>query len=368
MRPNVVVLATASVLLLTLTACSATAATAPPTAEVTESPTPEAPAPITCDDLVPADTVAAALVGADGALIEPVAAVNARDAFTGVLLEGLGGLACSWRVGAGMPDYNAPSDWAYLRVDVLPDAAGEWVPAQLGDGPSTDTRQIAGVEASVTGGDPGWLLSAPVGEDWVVASISAAGLTAEGGRFAGIGGGVMIDRLAEVAEAAFTTLAEADPEQLDRPTVELRQSDASCSGGLDEQGIVAAMQLPADLSVEYVMVDSTDAAPSAFEEAVRAAAGVFTCELLVDGGPLVSIATARGFASLFDRLRGPDGDVTFEPFDIADVPAGGHAEAVVRRYHDGPSTPAYLVVGDTLHEIQGDGTEAVAQAIVVQVY
>lgn len=371
MRPNRVLLATASLLLLTtLTACASDgAATASPTPDASETPTPTPTptSPLACDDLVPPDTVAATLVGADGEPVEPVAAVNGSDAFTGVLVDGVGGLACSWRVGDGMPAYNSPSDWAYLRVDVLPDAADEWVPLQLGDAPSTDSRGIAGIEASVAGGDPGWFISAPVGEDWVVASIRAAALTAEGGRFAGVGGDVMIDRLADVAEAAFATLADATPEQLQRPSVQLRESDAACTGALAEAGVVAAMQFPADMTVEYVTVDATSVDPRYFDDAVRAAARTFDCRLVVDGQPWISITAAPGFGPLFGAFRAPDGDVTFEEIDLGEVPAGVDADGLIWRTQDGPPRSIELSVDDTLIHIAGiDVASGLARAIVAQ--
>jgi hypothetical protein len=373
-KPAAVV--TASLLLLALTACAVPAYLEVPTSAPTATPaaaTPEPeptpvpePEPLACDDLASVELVAAALEGADGVVEQPVPAANRLDLFDGVLLEGSGGLPCSWRVGQGMPEYNSPSDWAYLRIDVLPGAADQWVPLRTGDGASTDTRTIAGIEASVTGGDRGWSISAPVGESWVVASISAAALTSTGGRFAGVGADVIISRLADVAGSAYTVLQGASPAQLDWPAVEPRQTDAACNGGLDEQGIVAALQLPAGAGVEYLLIDPAAEPPATFDRAVHAAALAFGCELLVDGVPFVMITTARGFSPLFDRLGAPDGDVGLTPFGLADAP--DDAAAVVAGYSDGPSSPAYLTIGGTLYEIQGDGAQSVAQAIVAQTY
>ncbi|MFD5864875.1 hypothetical protein ACFWGP_07985 [Agromyces sp. NPDC127015] len=363
------VVATA-VLVAGLAGCTpepAPAASPDPTAAA--SPEPVA-TPLECDDLVAPELVAATLEGGDGTPVEPVAAAYEHDVFTGILLEGVGGLPCSWRVGSGMPEYGNGSDWAYLRVDVLPGAAGEWQPEWAGDAPSTDTRDVAGITASIAAGDSGWRLSAPVGDAWVRLSISAAGLTGAGSRFLGVPGGDMLDRLAAAAEPVFTSIAGASPEQLAWPAMPSREGEAACTGGLDEQGIVAAEQLPDGSAVEYTTVDATTAPVEGFTGAVEAAARAFDCDLVVDGGavPLVSITTARGFGPLFERLREPDGDVAFEPIELADVPAGSTAEAVVRGYDDGPSSPAYLVVGDSLYRIQGDGASAVAQAIVHQTY
>lgn len=366
MRPKLIAGAAATLLLVALAACTGGTPTPAPSATPTPSPEPVATGPLTCDELVPAELVAATLEGADGAPVEPVAAVNPIDAFEAVLLEGAGGLSCSWRVGSGMPDYSAPSDWAYLRVQVLPGAAGQWVPIRFGDGPSTDTRQIAGIEASVAGGDPGWMISAPVGDAWVVADLSAAGHTGAGSRFLGLDGRAMIDRVAAVSEAAYTTIAATDAARLELPTVALREGEAVCNGGLDEQGIVAAEQLPADASAEYTVFDAAAVPVDRFEDAVRSAARVFACDLEVDGMSLVRISTARGFAPLFDRMLGADVETAFESLALADAPDG--TQAVVRRYDDGPASPVVLAVGETLYEVSGDGASAVAQAIVAQTY
>jgi len=363
-RPNIAVVVTASLLLFALTGCTVPAPAETPTPTASPTPTPVTSGPLTCDDLVPADLVATALEGADGVPVEPVAAANRLDVFDAVLLEGAGGLPCSWRVGGGMPEYNTPSDWAYLRIDVLPGAAAQWVPIRFGEGPSDVTREIAGVEASVAGGDPGWSISAPIGESWVIVSISAAALTSTGGRFAGTQADVIIDRLADVAEAAFTTLQQATPDQLDWSSVELRQTDAICNGGLDEQGIVAAMQLPAGSAVEYTVWDPTTEAPTRFDGAVRAAARAFSCELQADDGTWLTITTARGFSPLFDRFRAPDADVALSPLELADAPQD--TEAVVAG--TGRGSTVYLSIAGTLYSIHGEGAPAVAQAIVAQTY
>jgi hypothetical protein len=365
-RPLAAVVATATCLLLALSGCSV-----PGAVEASSSPTPTrsaAPAasePLTCDELVPADLVAAALEGGDGVPVEPVVATKDGSVFDAVLLEGAGGLPCSWRVGSGMPEYNAPSDWAYLRVDVLPGAADQWKPIVFGEAPSTDTREIAGIEASVGGGDAGWAISAPVGDSWVVATISAAAHTSTGDRFAGLPVAVIADRLADVAEAAFTTVLQASAAQLDWTPVELRQTDPVCNGGLDEQGVLAALQVPAESAVEYVMTDAAAASPPwQFGDAVRAAARAFECDVIVDGIPEVMITTARGFSPLFARFRGPDADVALSPLELADTPPGTEAVAGGTRR----ASVVYLSLGGTLYRIAGEGAPAVAQAIVAQTY
>ncbi len=364
MRLNAAVAATASLLLFALTGCSA--ATVPPSptpSPPTPSPTPAASGPLTCDELVPAELVAATLEGADGVPVEPVVATHEGRVFDSVLLEGAGGLACSWRVGSGMPEYNAPSDWAYLTVQVLPGAAAQWMPLWAGDAPSTDTRQVGDIEASVSFGDSGWGLSAPVGDAWVLATIAAAAHTSTGSRLDPLGGPVVMDRLAAVAESAFAELEQADAARLAWPAVGLRQGDAVCNGPLDQAGIVAALGLPAESEVTYTATDPTSTPPTTFESAVQSAAHSFDCELQVDGSWQVTISTAHGFAPLFDRLQAPDGDLSFSALELVDAPAGATA---VANADDGRAAEAFVAVSDPLYRISGEGARVVAQAIVDQ--
>ncbi|MBM7503676.1 hypothetical protein ACFPER_09340 [Agromyces aurantiacus] len=367
MRASTAIAVSASLasLLLGLAGCAAPEPPASPTSTASSTPTPGPAAsdPLDCDALVPADLVAATLEGADGMPVEPVAAVEDHRAFDAVLLEGAGGLPCSWRVGDGMPEYNAPSDWAYLRVDVLPGAASQWVPVALGDAPSDETREIAGIEASVAVGDPGWAISAPVGDAWVVVSLSAAAHTSTGDRFAGLQVDMM-DRLAAVAEAAFTALQQATPDQLDWPALELRQTDAVCNGGLDEQGVVAAMQLPAGTTVEYTMSDPAATAPEYFTSAVAAAARAFTCEAWASDGTWLRITAARGLSPLFGRFGEPDADLALSQLELADTPPD--TSALVSG--TGRASTVLLSLGGTLYRIEGEHAPDVAQAIVAQTY
>ncbi|QEO14850.1 hypothetical protein FLP10_10845 [Agromyces intestinalis] len=370
MRPNAVV-ATTTLLLLALTACSAAPEPTPepPTPAPTASTPPiEAALPYTCDDLVPGDLVAATLQGGDGTPVEPVPATYERFAFADLLLTGAGGLACSWRVGTGMPDYNG-TDWAYLRVDVLPGGALAWTPEWAGDAPSTESREIAGVEASVAVGDSGWRISAPVGDAWLRATISAAGLTGSGSRFLGVDAAEMLDRLAVAASSAAEAV-QAAPDRAAWQIAPLRDGEAACTGGLAEPGVVEAEQLDG-ASYTYALGLAATREITGFDDAVRVAARTFDCELVVDGFgplPLVTIETARGLGDLFARIGEPDTDAAFVPLELADVPAGQHVDAAVRSAEDGPSSPVILRVGDTVYEINGDGAAAVAQAIVHQTY
>jgi hypothetical protein len=147
--------------------------------------------------------------------------------------------------------------------------------------------------------------------------------------------------------------------------MELRQSDAVCNGGLDEQGIVAALQLPEESTVEYVTVEPDAVDPRSFEDAVNGAARTFACGLDVDGIAWIRISTARGFAPLLDRLLTPDTDVVFTPLELADAPADARA---VTDSEDSRASTVYLAIGGSLYKIKGTGAPAAAQAIVAQTY
>jgi hypothetical protein len=361
-RPNAAVVVTASLLLLALTGCVAPAASVEtPTPTPTPAPTPAASA-LTCDELVPPELVAAALEGADGAAVDPVPASKDRELFDAMLLEGIGGLPCSWRVGSGMPEYNAPSDWAYLRIDVLPGAADEWVPLQFGDAPSSVTRSLAGIEASFAAGDPGWGFSAPAGDAWVDVRLSAAGLTGSGSRFMGLDTAIVIDRLAAVAEAAFTTVQQANPEQLEWPALGLMPTEPNCDDLLDEAGLAAALQLPEGSTIAVTGLDSGPSAGAGLAGEVRSAAGGFGCRVEGEGFKWTTITVAPGLTPLFDRLGAPDGDAGFEPLALADAPAD--VRGVIQRDADGSPSLAYASIAGTVFEVEGSQPAAIVQAIV----
>ncbi len=361
MRPNTAVVATASLLLLALTGCVAPPASTTPTATPSPTPPPAASA-LTCDELVPPELVGAALEGADGVAVEPVPAVKDRDVFDGMLLEGVGGLPCSWRVGRGMPEYNAPSDWAYLRIDVLPGAADQWVPLPSGEGPSSDTRRLAGVDASFSAGDPGWAFSAPAGDAWVDVHLSAAGLTGSGSRFAGLDTGVVIDRLAAVAEAAFTTVQQAAPAQLEWPALQSAPGEPDCAEVLDGPGLAAALQLPEGSTIVVAPVDAGTSATAGLPGAVRAAAGAFQCRVEGEGLKWTTVTVAPGLAPLVDRFAAPDGDAGFEPLALTGAPTD--VRAVIQRDADGAPSLADVSIAGTVYEVEGSAPAAIVQAIV----
>ena len=197
----------------------------------------------------------------------------------------------------------------------------------------------------------------------MLATIAAAAHTSTGSRLDPLGGPVVMDRLAAVAESAFAELEQADAARLAWPAVGLRQGDAVCNGPLDQAGIVAALGLPAESEVTYTATDPTTTPPTTFELAVQSAAHSFDCELQVDGSWQVTISTAHGFAPLFDRLLAPDGDLSFSTLELVDAPAGATA---VANAEDGRAAEAFVAVSDALYRISGEGARVVAQAIVDQ--
>ncbi|PPL19928.1 hypothetical protein GY24_03175 [Microterricola pindariensis] len=364
--------ALSAVLLVARTACAPPAAEpgVQPSAPVSAPPTTSVPTPVTallaCDDLVGADAVAAALTGADGIRPTPVAAVQPSDAFESALLGGVGGLACSWRVGEGQRLLgDADGDWAYLQLDVLPGAAGQWQPAWAGDMPSTETVDIDGVSASVSQGETGWQLSAPVADNWVHLTVRASDLMRGTSRFAGLPEGTVAGSLADVAAEAFAVLAAAAPERLAWPALETRSGEALCDGGLAEAGIAAALQIdPVDVR-SYTATDARASTPTSLQAAVHAAAGSFVCELATDGFGMTWITVVRGFAPALGAMNdGPDTAAAFAP--IALEGAVPPEEAIVAVRDDGPRSPLYFTVGSTLYEVHSDGAQSVAEAIIAQ--
>ncbi|MGK9147869.1 hypothetical protein KXS11_09620 [Plantibacter flavus] len=327
------------------------------------SNTPSSSAPLVCDDLVTQDTVAAVLAAEPADVAE---AVEPSDALDLASLAAAGGLACSWRVGEGQQFIGSGGgDWAYLTIRILPDAAGDWVAPYAGDTPSDETRTIAGVEASTTAGETGWRVSAPVGSAWVGLGITSSGLTSSGSRFEGTPTGEVLDNLATAAESAFTTVESASAAQLAWPALPVRDGDARCDGGLDESGIVSALGY-GDATTSYTLIDPRTKPVEDLADAVSARLGAFTCELFAEGFGSTDILVLRGAASIIDGLAAtPDIRAALESIDLEGAVDG--ERALLARREDGPRSPLFFTVGDTLYAVNsGDGAQTVAEAIIAQ--
>lgn len=355
----------AAIIVLALVACSPTEGT--PVATVQPSTPVETAATglLTCDELVEAKAVARALTGGDGIVPTPVAAVQPSAAFDSALLTGVGGLACSWRVGEGQLRVGAgEGDWAYLQVSVLPNSAELYMPLWAGDSPSTETTLIDRVTASVTQGETGWKISAPVGDSWVQLAVRGSGLVSSTSRFEGKASVDVSTDLIVAAAGVFGILSAAAPERLAWPALESRSTDAACDGGLNEMGIADALMIDPSIEPDYVMTDSRANTPESIESATRAAAGVFACELRAGDYGMTTITAVRGFAPVLATMTEADSSVAFQPIALNGAVAPEAAIVAVR--DDGPRSPMYFTVGETLYEVYSDGTQHVAEAIIAQ--
>ncbi len=329
-----------------------------------ESSSGDAEGVLGCEDLATVDAVAAALTGADGVVPEPVAAVQPSAAFSSMLLTGVGGLSCSWRVGEGQLQLgDATGDWAYLQIDVMPKAAQQYTALWAGDSPSTDTVDVGGIAASVSEGETGWQLSAPVADSWVKLGVRSSGLMTDSSRFQGMPQGAVTNALAAVAADTFAVLEDASAQRLNWPALETRTEAAACDGGLDEAAIASALTLDPANTVEYVLIDSRASVPDYFDGAVEVAAGVFSCELRTTGHGTTTITAVRGFAPMLPLLRDhPDSSTAFVSVALAGAVEPEFAlEAVLG---EGLSSPVYFIVGDTLYNVYSEGARAVAEAII----
>ncbi|WP_285026078.1 hypothetical protein [Plantibacter sp. ME-Dv--P-122b] len=350
--------------MVTLSA-SACASSATPDA----SPTSDAPRTsastelLTCSDLASLDTVAGVLAAEPADVVE---AVQPSDAVDSAVLTAAGGLACSWRVGAGQQIIgDGAGDWAYLSIEMLPGAADDWAPPYAGDTPSEDTRTIAGVEATTASGETGWRVSAPVGSAWVDLSITASGLTSTGSRFEGTPAGEVLDNLATAAETSFASVASASEAQLAWPAIRPREGVARCDGGLSETGIVSALQY-GEATTTYTVIDPRVQPIDDLEDAASARVGAFSCELFAEGFGYTDILVVRDGAAIVDGLAAqPDMATALEPVTLEGM-ADGESAFVARRM-DGPRSPLYLTVGETFYAVSsGDGAQTVAEAIIAQ--
>ncbi|WEO76390.1 hypothetical protein BJQ94_13580 [Cryobacterium sp. SO2] len=325
----------------------------------------ETPTPLTCGDLVSSDDAARALTGTDGTTPDPVEAVQPSQAVEQALLTGAGGIACSWRVGAGQLGISAEQgDWAYLSVEVLPDAAAEWVPPYAGDTPSEEHRTVGSVEATTSAGETGWWISAPVGSAWVDVRVTSSGLISGGSRFEGAAFAGVLDAMMPAAETTFAAITTATAEQLSWPHLPVRAGEARCDGGLDQAGIENALQLDG-APVKYSLADARALPIDALADAVEARIGVFRCELFAEGYGYTDITVVRDFESVIDELATmPDIASALEPVVLVGAVDG--ETALQARREDGPRSPVYFTLGQTLYGVSSDGAATVAGAIIAQ--
>lgn len=333
------------------------------------SPTSDAPSTpasadlLACSDLASLDTVAGVLAAEPADVVE---AVQPSDAVDLAVLTAAGGLACSWRVGAGQQMIgDGAGDWAYLSIEILPGAADDWAPPYAGDTPSEDTRTIAGVEATTSSGETGWRVSAPVGSAWVELSITASGLTSIGSRFEGTPAGEVLDNLATAAETTFTTVEPASEAQLAWPALAPREGDATCDGGLDEAGIVSALQY-GEATTTYTVIDPRAQPIGDLEDAASARVGAFSCELFAEGFGYTDILAVQNGAPIIDELAAqPDIAGALQPITLQGAMDG--ESALVARRSDGPRSPLYFSLGVWFFAVSsGDGAQTVAEAIIAQ--
>jgi hypothetical protein len=365
-------LGASSLLLIALTAalagCAPTPAATPtsapdPTASATSEPV--GTEPLTCAEVATPETLAAALTGADGVAPEVVEAVQPSYAIELASLTGAGGFACSWRAGEGetvMGDEQG--DWAYLTVRILPDAAKDWVAPYAGDTPSDEHRMIGDVEATTTAGESGWVISAPVGSAWVDVTVTASRLISGGGRFEGDAFDRVLDGITPVAESTFSAIQTATAEQLAWPALPFREGEPLCNGGLDQVGIESALML-GGTPAEYTVIDARTQTLYGLADAVDSRIGTFTCQMFAEGYGYTDITVLRDFAPAiaeFATLK----DIASALDPVVLDGAGDGEIALEARREDGPSSPLYFTLGQTLYLVQSDGPATVAEAIIAQ--
>ncbi|TFC63062.1 hypothetical protein [Cryobacterium sp. TMB1-7] len=366
--------ASASLLIIvsaSLASCAITPEPSAPTKQVTTAEPADTTAepadasPLTCSDLVTPDATVVALIGADGVTPEVTEAVQPSHALEHALLTGAGGLACSWRVGTGQLGIGAEQgDWAYLSVEVLPDAAADWVPPYAGDVPSEEHRTVGQVEATTSAGETGWRISAPVASAWVDVRVTSSGVITGGSRFENAPLDSVLDGMMPAAEQTFAAVKAATTEQLSLPKLTFREDEARCDGGLYQLGIENALDLDG-ASVEYRLLDSRAKTIDGLASAVEARIGLFTCELFAEGFGTTEITVVRDFESTIGQLAAmPDMSSALEP-TVLDGSVDGETAFQARR-EDGPRSPVYFTLGQTLYGVSSDGATTVAEAIIAQ--
>lgn len=369
MLRRTVTLPTVVLALIALAGCTAEPAatpTAEPTASAGAAPAHEATGTYTCDHLAPLETVAGALTPAEGSVPTPVLATQPGMTLSEYAVPALGGLDCSWRVGAaaGSPlEYPRDSDWAYLSVKVVPGGAAAWAPYALGDGPADTLTRITGIESASGCGDPGCFISAPVGDAWVEIAMSTIFFGIGEGHFGGMTSDAILAQMEPLAAYVFTALTEAEPGQLDWPAVDLVDRDPACTGALKSQGMATALGVDA---IDYEIFDSSSTGPIWFDGYVAQRAGLFTCSVRADGVFGTSITVGYDLAGSVDTmLARPDTSTAFQRIALEGAVDGEQAVQICT------DTSSYCTVifslGQSAYQVESrTDAVAVAEMIIAQ--
>ena len=255
-------------------------------------------------------------------------------------------------------------DWVYLTVEVLPNAAVDWVPPYTGDVPSDARRTVGQIEATTTAGEAGWRISAPTGSAWVEVRVTSSGVSSGGIRFEGAPLDSVLDGMMPAAQRTFAAVEVATPEQMSWPTLPFREGEARCDGGLDQVGIENALQLDGT-PVQYNLLDARAETIDRLADAVEARIRVFTCELFAEGFGYTEITVVRDFESIIEELATmPDMSSALEPIVLEG--SVQDETALQARREDGPRSPLFFTLGQTLYGVSSDGPAVVAEAIIAQ--
>jgi hypothetical protein len=165
------------------------------------------------------------------------------------------------------------------------------------------------------------------------------------------------------AEEAFAAVQAATSEQMSWPALAFREGEARCDGGLDQVGIENALGLDG-APVEYSLVDSRATTIDGLAGAVEARVGLFRCELFAEGFGNTKITVVRGFETILRELTMPDMSSALEPI-VLQGSVEGEAALQARR-EDGPRSPLYFTLGQTLYVLSAEGSATVAEAIIAQ--
>ncbi|SDN16250.1 hypothetical protein SAMN05216368_10449 [Cryobacterium flavum] len=368
MLRRTLILPIVSLALVALSGCAAEPVPEP-SATSTTSPTATpaaATSPLSCDDIAAPGDIANVFADPAGTVPTPVAAMQPSTFLVEYSVPALGGLSCSWRVGAaaGNPmDHQSDSDWAYLSVKVLPGAADTWAPNDSGAGPADPLTSIGGIEAATGCGDPGCFISAPVGDAWVEITLSTNSFGTRDVRFDGMTSDAIVAQMTPLAASVYTTLTDAEPSQVAWPAVALTPREPACTGALKPQGI--AMALGVD-SLEYEIFDSSNMNPVYFDGFVSQAAGLFRCDVRADGVLGTSIHVGYGLAGIVDTMiTEPDSQAALSPIVLEGAVEGEHAVQVCAD----PSGYCTVIfsLGESAYSVESvSQAVAVAEAIIAQ--
>lgn len=357
----------AAVTIAALTACAPTGVE--PAATPSTAPTATVSAPLACTDLIPAADV-------DTALASPSAPADFSRLVSfptpgDFASTAAGGIRCTWLADGSTGTYSSivgSPGVPWLDVQVLPGAAAQWNSYTFGDSPGTaEQTPFAGFPGAHSCGDPGCLVTAPIGDAWVSILVHDPGLGI-GDSLVGATSDDVLAALTPAAAALFATIRDATPEQLAWPATKGREPSAGvevCASFLKTPALASALGVASIGDYEAAVPDPREIVT--LESTAQVEAGFVSCMAESDEFARADFVLLLDNAALVDRIAAGITADSPEQLDSLAVQTGSEA-AVSTCSPDRTACEIWFSLGvDAIYVTSfSSNSRAIAEAIIAQ--